>query len=340
MFIVDDAVFSLECFEWFSERTGDVVKPSDDIEVFRFLLDKKFQSGVYKKQTYADLDAGLFWALVQEVFMLLSDIHKTARLPVTVSPSDLRKEMFKIEKAVVYWALRTNHPEGSFGSLDKDFITTDGVLNNKFCLYAYYIVSACRWAIDRLDRVIAGRDISSIGRGERTATGIISIKLNENNEFLGREAEQDKFIKDLVRIGYGGDFDEFIINVKEEIANQTIGPFHQKLALAVGYERMGISEFSPIFNTEVWRRLFTNYFDSDEDNYAVFYNTYTHQCLYFIFLDFLSLDKDDTGIDYLPVYKIFSMDKFSRTRGDNVKEMINTKLIRQQLYKLYKKKIK
>ena len=29
MFIVDDAVFSMECFNWFSERTGETVIPSD-----------------------------------------------------------------------------------------------------------------------------------------------------------------------------------------------------------------------------------------------------------------------------------------------------------------------
>jgi hypothetical protein len=340
MFIVDDAVFSMECFNWFSERTGETVIPSDKIVIFRFLLEKKHQSGHEQKETYMDLDVGAFWTLLNEILMLLTDVHKTERLPRSVTISQLRVEMAKVERVVVYWALCVNYNNPDpFGSLEKEFITADGLLNNKFCLYVYYITSACYWGIDKLETAIAGRDISSIGEGELTSDGVFIFKVNENNEFIGNDEGQEKFIKDLVRVGYGGDFDEFIISVKEDISNQTMGPYHQQLALARGYELMGISDFTPVPLTETWRRLFTTYFDGEEDNYAIFYNTYTHQCIFYICLDFLSLDKDQLGIDYLPVYKIFSANKFSKTYSDDIKELLNTKLIRKQLYTLYKKKI-
>lgn len=341
MFVVDDVVFSMECFEWFSERHGEIVIPDETIDIFRPLLPKEYREGIKKKTKYMELNAGEFWTLFNEVFMLLSDVHKTYKLPRTVSVLHLRTELAKIEKLIVFWALATGHEEGSFGTLDKDFIGSDGnCLNNVFCTHSYYMFMACHWDVDRLERVLNDRDISKMNEFERNENGVPIMTVIRSNEYYGDESEQNRFMKDLVRIGYGGDFDEFIISVKESIANETMGPYHQKLALVLGYELMGIADFTPVAPTEVWRRLFSTYFDQEEDNFTLFYNTYPHQCIFYVLLDFLSIDKDDAKIDYLPVYRCFSQNKFTKTLTEDVKKLINTKQIRKRMYALYNKKIK
>jgi hypothetical protein len=342
MFVVDEVVFSMECFEWFSERRGDdVVLPDEVIAVFRPLLPKEYREGMKKKHNYIELNAGEFWDLFNEVFMLLSDVHKSHKLPRKVTVLQLRTELFKLEKLIVFWALSTEHEESSLGKLDKDFISVGGsCLNNVFCTHSYYTYLACQWSVDRLERVIGGRGIHNMSQYERGQNGLTMMTVNRSNEYFGDAGEQNRFMKDLVRIGYGGDFDEFIINVKESIANQTMGPYHQKLALVLGYELMGIVDFTTVSPTETWRRLFPTYFDLEENNFVLFYNTYTHQCLFYVLLDFLSIDNNDANIDYIPVHRCFSANKFSKTLTDDVNELINTKQIRQKLSMLYNKKIK
>jgi hypothetical protein len=340
MFVVDEVVFSIECFEWFTDRRENVVIPDETIDVFRPLLPKEYREGLKKKNKYMELNAGEFWDLFKEVFMLLSDVHKSYKLPRKVTILQLRIELLKLEKLIIFWALSTEHEEHTLGKLDKDFIGVKGCLNNVFCTHSYYTFLACQWSVDRLEGVINGRDFHDMGEHEKGVNGLFIMTVNRVNEYYGDVGEENRFMKDLVRIGYGGDFDEFIISVKESIANQTMGPYHQKLALVLGYELMGIADFTTVSHTEVWRRLFSTYFDLEEDNFVLFYNTYTHQCIFYVLLDFLSIDKNDAKIDYIPVYRCFSANKFTKTLTDDIKRLINTKLIKKKLYSLYNKKIK
>lgn len=342
LFVVDDVVFSEECFNWFNEREhlAQTVVDSDlPIDAFRFLLPEKYIDGKERKDLYQELDAGEFWVLLNEIFMLMTDIHKTKKLPVKFSVQDIRIELLKTEKMILFWALSQSHKPTTIGKLPEVYITSDGMMNNRYCLDAFHIASANKWGLDRLDSILYGRIANDFPRFTVNAVGLREYDDVNDNEFQGDNDGLSKFIKDLVRLGYGGDFDEFIINVKDKIASNALGPYHYKMALARGYELMGITDFSDVDPSEAWRRLFTTYFDGDEDNYDIFYNTYPHQCIVFLLLDYLSIDKGG-GVDYIPIYKIYSNNGFKKSYTEEMQTLLNTKLIRQRLFKLFKKKIK
>jgi hypothetical protein len=341
LILVDDVVFSEECFNWFNKNellarsAGDNDLP---IDVFRFLLPKEYISGVYRKGSYQELTADEFFALLHEIFMLLSDIHKTKSLPVSVTVQDIRNELSKTEKMILFWGLSQAHEPSTLGKISDVYTTSEGFLNNRFCLDAYHIAFANKWCLDKLEGVLNGRHVKDMKQYEQNSTGFHVIRNETVNEFGGNDDAMCRFIKDLVRLGYGGDFDEFIINVKDRIAAYALGPYHYKIALARGYELLGITDFEDINPSEAWRRLFTSYFDGEEDNYDVFFNTYKYHCISFLLLDYLSIEKSG-GIDYIPVYKLFSNNGFETSYTGNVTALVNTSLIRSQLFRLYKKKV-
>lgn len=341
LIIIDDVVFSEECFNWFNEREhlAPMVLDEDlNIDVFRLLLPDNYIKGVDKKNNYQDITAGEFWILLNEILLMMTDIHKTKKLPVNFSTNAIRDELSKVEKMVVYWALTLSHDPKTLGNLPEVYITADNHLNNRFCLDSFLTVSACKWGLEKLETVLGGRQVNEMQQYEVNEMGIRDFSVSSINEFFGNDDAMSKFVKDLVRMGYGGDFDEFIINVKDRIASTKLGPYHYKMALARGYDMMGITDFSDIEAPEAWRRLFTTYFDGDEDNYDMFYNTYMYECLKFLLLDYLSIDKCG-GIDYIPVYKIYSRNGFTKSYSVEPQSLVDTKFIRTKLFLLYKKKI-
>lgn len=341
MIVVDDVAFSLDCWNWYNQRTAHAKEAFEGefpIDAFRFLLPKEHQKGRLVIEIYQQLNAGQFWELVNEVFMLMSDIHKEKRLPITTGVGDLNTELLKVEKMVVYWVLREDHDPSNFGKLNKDFITPDNTLNNRFALDAYLICQCNTWNVDRLSTTLGGRVTKNFPRQETNASGMILFNATTTNEFSSNDDKFDEFIKNIVRISVGGDMDEFIINVKMQIAQNAIGPFHQELAHARGFTLMGVTDFTSIPSHESWRRLFTNYFDGEEDNFDTFFATYTYDCLRFLFRDFLAVD-DLGGLAYLPVYKIFSKNQFKKSFDMEIRKLINTQLIRDKIFKIYKRKI-
>lgn len=342
LIIIDDVVFSEECFNWFNEREhlAPMVLDEDlSIDVFRFLLPNNYIQGVEKKENYQDITAGEFWILLNEILLLMTDIHKTKTLPINFSTNAIRDELLKIEKMVVYWSLTLSHDPKTLGNLPEVYITTDNHLNNSFCLDSFLLVSACKWGLEKLETVLMSvvgcRQVNEMQQYEKNALGMREFNVFSINEFFGNDVAMSKFVKDLVRMGYGGDFDEFIINVKNKIASTKLGPYHYKMALARGYDLLGITDFSDIEASEAWRRLFTTYFDGDEDNYDTFYNTYMYDCLNFLLLDYLSIDKC-SGIDYIPIYKIYSRN-FLKSYSFEAQSLVDTKFIRTKLLKLYNK---
>jgi hypothetical protein len=256
-------------------------------------------------------------------------------LPVSITMEMLLKELKVIENVMVYWSLTTGvSEERKLAGLDKEFRSADrNSTNMRFCMYVYCMVNTIWEKYGILEKLLAGREPKDLMRGAKR------FKEYQYNEYQYDETELDNFMRKVIRECCSGDFDDFIISVKDRYANSVIGKYHMMLAKIKGYELLGIDTFDDIPETEAWRRLFTTYFDKEEDNFPLFYQTYTRQCYEFVLLSFLSVDGCG-GINYIPVFKVYSDDNFKESYETSIKGMINTKMIRLKLNKLYKKSIK
>jgi hypothetical protein len=343
MIIVDDVVFNTEARLWFYERSlhaVDILNGSHDIPTFfRTYLPENAREGQHMKDTYEELTAGEMWCLFDNLFMLMSDILKDKPpLPKSISIERLKHGISVVEKVMVFWSLAmgVNTPSHSLAGLRKDFISADGDSTNmRFCIYVFCMMKAIWERVGVLERILCGRDVTKFQqRRQKHKTNTMVVTKYDNNEY-GDGGDRDKFMREIIIHCCSGDLDDFIISVKENIANKSIGFYHIELAKIKGYELLGMREFGDMPKTEAWRRLFTSYFDREETNFDMFYQTYMYECINFMLLSFLSLSGCG-GISYLPVYKLFSDNDFRETHETSISRMINTKQIRSAIYKLYK----
>ena len=337
MFIVDEVPFNKEAWEWFSSRQQVAKSMSvGETVISNFIkpyMPENISTGPFKKTDYQQLDAGEMWFIFNKLYMLMNDILKEEDgppLPISVSLETLKNELKLVENMMIYWSIVTNVTEERLGALDRDFWSSNrDSTNMRFCIYVYCMMNTMWASYERLKKITSGIDIDSIEIGNG---------YYDCNEFKYDETKNDEFMRYVIRECCAGDFDDFIISVKDMIANSVIGEYHIMLAKIKGYELLGMDKFDDMPKSEAWRRLYTTYFDREEDNFSLFYQTYTKQCYEFMLLSFLSIDNCG-GVKYIPVYKIYSNDNF-KTYERHVKPLINTFKIRKELMRLYKKNIK
>jgi hypothetical protein len=341
--LVDEVPFSKEAFCWFSQKKHLAnAFLSGTHEIPRFFR-PYMKVNDPDKDEYQDLNAGEMWALFYNIFLLMSDINKdTPPLSRLVTTTELKTQLLVVEKVMVYWSFATGLDESVLVGLEREFVGADkDATNMRFCFYVYCMMNAIWDRYERLVNILYGREVPELNseRIDPTNGDRITTKYT-NNEYADDVEAGDSFMRDVVRHCCAGDFDDFIISVKETIYDKSLGPYHIELAKYSGYEKMGMSNFKEeITKSEVWRRLFTSYFDMEEVNFNLFYQTFTYHCLYFLMMSFLSLN-DCGGISYIPIYKLYSDNAFRETYEMTVKPMIDTKLIKACIYKLYKIRVK
>lgn len=344
MILVSDVAFSQKAWEWMSSKVNaakEFMKDNVDIHYsFRpYLNNKEIMNGINRKDEYQELTAGEMWELFYNVYCLMSDVLKPGTLPplsTNVTMEELKNELNIIEKGMCYWALMKGFKENEeLAGLRKEFLSIErNSTNMLFCIYVYCMMNSIWEKYEKLKEILHGREPKAMSRkSSRNAN-----QLYDYNDYRYDEKACDEFMRDVIRECCSGDFNDFIISVKHRIAENVIGEYDIELAKVKGYELMSLREFPDMEKKEAWRRIFTTYFDNEETNFPLFYQTFTRQCYDYMLLSFLSISNMGS-VSYIPVYSIYSDNNFEDCYETSIKKMINTKLIRGKILSIYNKKI-
>lgn len=344
MILVNEVAFSEEAWGWLNERirhakefadSNDTIKP----EFRPYLNDKKIMHGTGRKDEYQELTAGEMWEFFYNVFCLMTNVLKPGTFPplsTSVTTDELKDELEKIERCMVYWSLMKGFKENEeLKGLRKEYLSIErNSTNMLFCMYVYCMMNAMWEKFEKLKEILHGREPKFMQNRSKKA----SSEIYKYNEYRFNEEAGDEFMRAVIRECCGGDFNDFIISVKSRIAEESLGEFHVELAKLKGYELMSQREFPDVEKREAWRRIFTTYFDEEETNFPLFYQTFTRQCYDYMMLSFLSISNMGS-VSYIPIYDIYSDNNFEESYERSIKPMINTKLIRGKLLSLYNKRI-
>lgn len=344
MLLVNDVVFSRGAWEWMASKVGEAKQfsqQSDTIASFfrPYLNNKEIMNGIKRKDEYQELTCGEMWEMFYNVFCLMSDIIKPGTLPrlsSSATTSDLENELKAIERAMCYWCLMKGFKEDvELVGLRKEFLSISrDATNMLFCIYVYCMMNSIWLKFEGLKEILHGREVPTMPKRSK-------LPLTEQfnyNEYRYDENACDEFMRDVIRECCSGDFNDFIISIKDRIADKTIDDYQIELAKVKGYESMSMRTFPDMEKKEAWRRIFTTYFDDEETNYTLFYQTFTRQCYEFVLLSYLSI-ANMGSVSYIPVYGIYSDNNFEDSYEQSIKKMINTKLIRGKILSLYNKRI-
>lgn len=329
MLVVDDVVFSMEVWDWYNIRKNNIsFQNNTQIKVFRPWMKEKYNSGNEYLDTYGELSGWDFYVFLNEIFMLYTDIQLKP-MDKKYDTDDMFIELKAIENLVIYWALTEGHEREDFGTEMRNELLNSNTMsfNRKFHVESCYKMKAIWQGYNDLVKLLDNITVSSIPE--------IDIFLLENNV---DDKEMDEFMKIIIRESCGGDFDEFIIAVMERIKFITMKENHEKLAMVKGFEIFGIEDFeTKLHYSEIWRRLFTVYFDEVEDIFSLFYEKFVGHCVLFTFIDYLSWD--NTTIKYIPIYKLYGDHELTQA-STNIRFFINPENVKKRIYKLYKIRIK
>lgn len=171
---------------------------------------------------------------------------------------------------LVFWCVTKDHPTERLGEADPKYMG-DGEFNQKLQMHGYYMLKCIKEGFLKLPKEIELNTLEYMG---------ISMKIMEERiEILGNK----------IRRAYGGDLDEFIIDTINDVQFDLMTSSHEKLGILVGFEQLGMVDFNnKLSPSEIWRRLFTLYFDKEEDSFMLFLRTYTYFCLKHYYKDFLN----------------------------------------------------
>lgn len=342
MILIDDVPFSKEAWEWFTQRRVAVnkfVNGSNVIAQFiRPYLHEGIRNGPGRKSEYQELTAGELWEVFYTVYMLMADILKSDKppLPTNVTTEQLKHELKVIEDMMVALSIGDGFTQEQLSGLNKDFISADrDSTTMSFCINVFCMQNVIWLKFQKLTELLYGREVPELNRINKSGGGYAD---DTPPEFYGRDADLCEFMRFVVRKCCAGDFDDFIISVKNAIAEEAITPYHMELAKVYGYEMMGMADFCDMEKKEAWRRLFTSYFDEVETNYDLFYREYPRQCYWFLLMSYLSIESGG-GISYIPIYRIYSTNNFTKSYETDVKRLFDTRLIRTKCKKMYNLKI-
>lgn len=330
LLVVDDIVTSMDVWEWYHSRKDSVTRENNMvISAFRPWLNENQQTGEGFIESYGELLGYDFYLFLHEVFKLFTDIQlKPIDRAFTVN--DIEKELLAIENRVVFWALTEGHEKADFGPDMRNELLNSNTMsfNRKFHVEAFYKMKAIWKGFHDLKKCLQ----STLQVGNVYEIPEVDIfKTVERYD----DDEMDAFLKIIIRLGYGGDFDEFIISVMERIKFITMNEYHEKLALIKAFEMFGKEDFDvKLPYSETWRMLFNDYFDDVEDIFKSFYERFTGHCVLFTFIDYLSWDHESCGINYIPIYKLYT-DTRGTNSSSNIRFFINPESVRRRIRKLY-----
>lgn len=318
--LVDNVLFSMDIWAFYSARQHAAVE--------RNWASTK-TTALAKDLVLGALSAEAMWKLLYDTFKLFSDAEYARVLDVSFMRNFdvVRREIDSLELCVVYWACTKAHTKEALGNIDSAFVHETGDrLNRKFHTYAYYMLMAIREQCDSLRTELSSLRVEAVSAN---ATSMLSLTASSNTKTSHEKL--DRFMHDIIRAAYGGDFDEFILAVIAHVQKRTMKKFQKQLAIVKGYELFGISDApEDIDAEEAWRRLFPNVFAKEEDIFSMFYEAFGNECIAFLLVDYFEMPY----IKYLPVFKLFTTGDWTEGHLD-IRGFIDRDKLHARLLELY-----
>lgn len=288
-FIIDDSYMNLTTAEWYRDKLATFTEPNEpkDIDIFRELLPDNMKIHTEKMKwrkcnRYRDLPIHILWKLFNDLYVLYSGlVHKTVKHGLTFDM--IEKETQAIIQTLLYWSLKTDHPDKAFEHFDSSYVNGN-CLNDRFRVHLRYMIDTMNETLE---------DMKSFFQLSTHSSG-------QNKEMEGK-------IMNLIRETSMGDLEEFLFYVKDEIETQTISKNHKILAKLKHYDYSGDSKIlqktvDQIKSEESFRVLFPAYFD-ENSSFEKFFHEHLYFCVLFFMKDYFEVDLQ---LSYLPIVNLYS----------------------------------
>ena len=318
MIILDKAPVSTEIWCWFSQRTAVVKNLPDSIPVgknmsFLFTTDDEPDKRSEWPRDYRLLNLQQFWEIFSDIFMICTGIFPQGVAP-SVTPEVISGEFKNAVDVATWWAVMEDIPDNMLADFDHKEVDTEGKRVNPTLRYKIYYMC----------QVIEGAVVDLKKCGHRPN------EMRVRGKFDVSGGEKKRVVEELIREKSKGDLDEFILYTIQSIQFRTMGVHHNKLAQLVRYIAFNEKEFNQLLPPcEIWRLLFSDYFDGVEDYFNRFYDKFTNECVLYFLTDYLA---NDYGIKMIPIYKIFTID--GQTASSKVHTLINVETIKKDILKV------
>lgn len=326
MIILDKAPVSTDMWYWFSERASARVKkipesiPVGEPLVMLFarenanLDEEEDDERLRWPRDYRRLNLPQFWDIFSEVFMICTGIFHQG-VSSRFAPEDVCRELKVVVDVATWWAVVEDVPVEIFADFDYKEIDLEGKRVKQTLRYKiYYMCQVIEGAMEDLRKSNYRPNEMNVGGGAFDTSGDST------------KAEMEAIIREKSK----GDLDEFILYAIQSLQFRTMGAHHNKLAQLVRYIAFNEKEFDNLLPPcEIWRLLFSDYFDGVEDYFNRFYNKYTNECVLYFLSDYLA---DDYGIKMIPIYKLFT--KGGQVASTKVCSLVDVGTVKRDIVKV------
>lgn len=348
MIVVNDIPFSTDVWEWYnikrkkfnlettkehkiyifkpiirkilkgSDKMYNDEKDNDADSEYDFSEDDNGDEVIVDK--YFELSPAHFWYFLNELMMVFSDISTTFKLDPKYTLNQVKQELLCVEDVLVYWAITKNHEESVFEGMDVLYVSSENGMNMRYQVKSCFIMGIINDGFKLLEKTMI--------QLEKKEMMLMDYKTDTYEDIN----DIQKYIIQVIKNGYAGDLDEFILECILNIQTRTMTIQHENLALIKGYELFQNTEFNKkVPPQEIWRRLFPNYFDGIEDVFQLFFKNMKGECVMFLFNDYL---QENFGIKRIPIYNCYTNDN-GNSFTYNVLKLLEKQKIRTRIKELY-----
>lgn len=314
--LIDGIPHSEEIHEWFSKTNIDLFKETidwdDEIKAFIHIM-PKFKITKTRKKNLKNLTCAEFFEFLEKLQNIADGLSSKYAVPETVPYYEIKNDIAKIKKCLIYWCLIQDLDLEKFGAMpsffmDNEFKRVDLKLHFK----SFYMMNIIEQRLEYLD-IIMSEFPEPIHK-------LKYVAMDYSKPDYKRRLND---IISMIRRTYKGDLEAFIEDTKSFIQNKTITDNHVKLAQLVRHMYTDFTDFkSEMPSFDAWRYLYTNYFTQYEDVFDEFLDEFTTQCIEYYFNDYLDCDFD---ILKIPFYYSFILKSNPHEVHKSIISIINIK---------------
>lgn len=246
---------------------------------------------------YYQLNCNQLWLIVLEILKVTVGVSEYM-LPTMSTREEIRGEVDKVKRALLWWAFAENLEQTQFGDIDYVMIDDKNrSMNQHFRYRVYYIIREFDGAIERLntvlDRMKHGevRDMHAIDR---------------NASRIGNYDIALKYVRELVRLSAADDADEFILYAIADYQNEMMNENHEKICQLVRFQKFQTAEFDEKLPPgQIWATLFMDVFDGKDEVLEIFMQHFANIAILYFMKDYTGTT---FGIEQIPWYGVYSDD--------------------------------
>lgn len=325
--LVDDIPFSEKIHRWYSEENLELFSVDwetwdNEIKVFNHIMPVYNYSSKHKKYL-KELNCFEFFSFVKDVMFISDGLSKENSIQIDFTYEDIKIEVHKIKRGVIYWALIEGLPLSKFGNLEPYFLEEEKKRTSKTFHYKfYYVIKNIEHKVQELGKTLADNNINDM-----KDLKITSISVN-SPIYHGKFRK----IMSMIRTAYAGDLENFIAQTMNKIQFFTMNKYHEKLAQFIRYRHLELPDFTEkMAHTDIWRFLYHDYFDKYEDIFDDFVGQFPSESVEYYLEDYLNSSFDIIKIPFYDVY-------FNKCTGechDNMITLVNIEQLEQRKRHLY-----